>query len=64
MYVKDSQNSLKNLLYDRLGEINTEWVNQLKSDDLLPKDEIIKLIEEDKYFIERLINICVARKRF
>lgn len=64
MYVKDSQNSLKNLLYDRLNEINSEWVNQLKSDDLLPKDEIIKLIEEDKYFIERLINICVARKRF
>lgn len=64
MYVKDSQNSLKNLLYERLNEINSEWVNQLKSDDLLPKDEIIKLIEEDKYFIERLINICVARKRF
>lgn len=64
MYVKDSQNSLKNLLYDRLGEINTEWVNQLKSEELLSKDEIIKLIEEDKYFIERLINICVARKRF
>lgn len=64
MYVKDSQNSLKNLLYDRLNEINSEWVNQLKSEELLPKDEIIKLIEEDKYFIERLINICVARKRF
>jgi hypothetical protein len=55
---------LKNLLYDRLGEINSEWVNQLKSEELLTKDEIIKLIEEDKYFIERLINICVARKRF
>lgn len=64
MYVKDSQNSLKNLLYERLNEINSEWVNQLKSEELLPKDEIIKLIEEDKYFIERLINICVARKRF
>ena len=64
MYVKDSQNSLKNLLYERLNEINSEWVNQLKSEELLSKDDIIKLIEEDKYFIERLINICVARKRF
>lgn len=64
MYVKDSPNSLKDLLYNRLEEVNTEWVNQLSSDQLLSKDEIIKLIEEDKYFIERLINICVGRKRF
>lgn len=64
MYVKDSPNSLKDLLYNRLEEVNTEWINQVKSDQLLSKEETIKLIEEDKYFIERLINICVARKRF
>lgn len=58
----ENYNSIKQLLYNRLDEINTHLSDFLKSNELLSRDKTITLIEDDKYFIERLINILSKQK--
>ena len=60
----DNYQNIKRELFTRLDEINNLYVKTLKSRETLNYEQLIDLLEADKYFIENLIEICKKRKRY
>jgi hypothetical protein len=60
----DNYQNIKRELFTRLDEINNLYVKTLKSRETLNYEQLIDLLESDKYFIENLIEICKKRKRY
>ena len=60
----DNYQNIKRELFTRLDEINNLYIKTLKSREPLNYEQLIDLLESDKYFIENLIEICNKRKRY
>lgn len=62
--MNDSYQNIKRELFTRLDEINDLYLKTLKTRETLNFEQLVDLIETDKYFVENLIEICKKRRRY
>lgn len=62
--MSDNYQNFKRELFTRLDEINALYLKTLKTRETLNFEQLVDLLESDKYFIENLIEICKKRRRY